>query len=169
MADTVDDFMRRFGGNDTVDDRDAERYHERFVSKRDDDRDFDNGAYHEGATEYLGKLPDDQFRSAVQSGLRNAPREERGGLLSSILGGLGGSSLARTLGLDTDDPDRMSDEDASRVIDYARRERPEVLRRTVEEKPWFVKAMGNPVVMGALTMAATRMLQNRNRGGGGLF
>ena len=45
-----------------------------------------------------------------------------------------------------------------------------VVMRTVEEKPWFVKAMGNPVVMGALTMAAARMLSNqRRKGGGGLF
>lgn len=167
MADTVDDFMRRFGSGSTLDDRDAERYHERFVSRRDEDRDFDNDSYHQGATEYLGRLPDDQFREAVRRGVQNAPREERGGLLGSLIGSLGGGgNLARTLGLDTTDPDRMSDEDAARVIDYARRERPEALRRTVEEKPWFVKAMGNPIVMGALTMAAANMLKNRNRGGG---
>jgi hypothetical protein len=31
----------------------------------------------------------------------------------------------------------------------------------VQEKPWFVKALGNPVVMGALTMAAAKLLSNR--------
>ena len=67
---------------------------------------------------------------------------------------------------------QMSDDDAARVINYARREKPEVLRQTVEEKPWFVKAMGNPVVMGALAMAATKLLTNQRRrhgGGGGLL
>jgi hypothetical protein len=46
-------------------------------------------------------------------------------------------------------------------MDYARKQNPEALRQAVQEKPWFVKAMGNPVVMGALTMAATRLLSRR--------
>jgi hypothetical protein len=33
----------------------------------------------------------------------------------------------------------------------------------VEEKPWFVKAMGNPVVIGALTVAAAKLLSNRGK------
>ena len=51
----------------------------------------------------------------------------------------------------------MSEEDAARVMNYARRERPELLSKTVEEKPWFLKAMGNPVIMGALAIAATKL------------
>ena len=57
-------------------------------------------------------------------------------------------------------------------LNYARREKPEVLRQTVEEKPWFMKAMGNPIVMGALAMAATKLVTNqrkRHGGGGGLL
>ena len=46
-------------------------------------------------------------------------------------------------------------------MNYARTEQPEVLKKTVEEKPWFVKAMGNPVVMGALAVAAAKMLSGR--------
>ena len=52
----------------------------------------------------------------------------------------------------------MSADDAARLMNYARTEQPEVLKKTVEEKPWFVKAMGNPVVMGALAVAAAKML-----------
>ena len=65
----------------------------------------------------------------------------------------------------------MSEDDAARVMDYARKERPEALRQTVAEKPWLMKALGSPVVMGALTMAAAKMLNNkrRNAGGGGGF
>ena len=55
----------------------------------------------------------------------------------------------------------MSAEDAARLMNYARTEQPEVLKKTVEEKPWFVKAMGNPVVMGALAVAAAKMLSGR--------
>ena len=91
MAGNVDDFMRRFGGAETLDDREAANYHDRFVSTRDDDRDFDNKTYHEGATEYLGKLPDNEFRAAARNAVSQAPPQEREGLLGGILGALGGS------------------------------------------------------------------------------
>ncbi len=172
MAGNVDDFMRRFGGEGTLDDREAAKYHDRFVSTHDDDRDFDNKTYHEGATEYLGKLPDNEFRTAARNAVSQAPPQEREGLLGDILGALGGSTaaglgglsgLARILGLGSTDPRQMDDDDAAKLMNYARKERPEVLRQTVEEKPWFVKAMGNPIVMGVLTMAAAKLLRNRQR------
>ena len=68
------------------------------------------------------------------------------------------------LGLGSTDPNKMSEDDAARVMNYARKEHPELMRQTVEEKPWFVKAMGNPVVMGALTMAAAKLLSNQRKG-----
>jgi hypothetical protein len=178
MTGNVDDFMRRFGGEGTLDDREAAKYHDRFVSTHDEDRDFDNTTYHEGATEYLGKLPDNEFRTAARNAVSRAPPQEREGLLAGILGALGGStaegggaaaglgglsSIAKMLGLGSTDPRQMNDDDAAKVMNYARKERPEVLRQTVEEKPWFVKAMGNPIVMGALTMVAAKLLRNRQR------
>ena len=178
MAATVDDFMRRFGGEGTLDDREAAKYHDRFVSTDDADRDFDNKTYQEGAAEYLGKLPDNEFRSAARNAVSQIPPQEREGLLGTILGGLGGSvggsggagaglgglgDIAKMLGLGSTDPRQMDDDDAAKLMNYARKERPEVLQKTVEEKPWFVKAMGNPIVMGALTMAAAKLLNSRRR------
>ena len=64
------------------------------------------------------------------------------------------------LGLSSTDPNKMTEDDAARVMDYARKENPDALRQTVQEKPWLVKAMGNPVVMGALTLAAAKLLTN---------
>jgi hypothetical protein len=84
-----------------------------------------------------------------------------GGGAAEGLGGLSG--IAKMLGLGSTDPRQMDDDDAAKVMNYARKERPEVLRQTVEEKPWFVKAMGNPIVMGVLTMAAAKLLRNRQR------
>ena len=179
MADTVDDFMQRFGGSGTVDDHDAARYHDRFVSNRPEDNDFNNQAYQEGATQYLGKLDDHEFRQAASQAIAQAPPQEKQGLLGSLLGamtdsqgstgsagGLAGglAGLAGMLGLGSTDPKEMSDDDAARVMDYARKNQPEALRKTVAEKPWFVKAMGNPVVMGALTLAAAKLLSNQRRG-----
>jgi hypothetical protein len=170
MTGNVDDFMRRFGGEGTLDDREAAKYHDRFVSTHDEDRDFDNKTYHKGAT--------DEFRTAARNAVSQAPPQEREGLLGGILGALGGSTgdgggaaagldglsgIAKMLGLGSTDPRQMDDDDAAKVMNYARKERLEVLRQTVEEKPWFVKAMGNPIVMGALTVVATKLLGNRRR------
>jgi len=169
MPETVDDFMRRFGGGGTVDDEDAVRFHERFISTRPEDRHFDNRAYHDAATEYLGKLPDDQFREAARNAVTQVPPQQRQDLLGGLLGTLqGGSSgglggIAQMLGLSSTDPNKMTEDDAARVMDYARKENPDAIRQTVQEKPWFVKAMGNPVVIGALTVAAAKLLSNRGK------
>ncbi len=183
MPGTVDDFMSRFGGNQTVDDQEAAKYHDRFVSTHDDDRHFDNQTYHQAATEYLGKLPDEQFHQAARTAVSQAPAQEKQGLLGGLMGALGGAGaggasssggmggIAKMLGLSSEDPRQMSEDDAARVVNYARKERPEVLQKTVEEKPWFLKALGNPMVIGALTAAAAKMVSNQRKGsgGGGLF
>jgi hypothetical protein len=168
MAATVDDFIKRFGTGGTVDDQEAAKYHDRFVSTEPEDRQFDNQAYHEGATEYLGKLPDDQFQEAARNAVAQAPPQDRQDLLGGLLGALGGSGaggglsqIANMLGLGSTDPNKMSTDDAARVLNYTRQERPDLLKQTVQEKPWFVKAMGNPVVMGALGMVAMKLLSHR--------
>src|SRR5689334_20695929 len=92
MPGTVDDFMNRFGGEGTIDDQEAQQYHDRFVSTHADDRDFDNQTYHQSATEYLGKLPDDQFQQAARNAYSQAAPQERQGLLGGLLGALSGGS-----------------------------------------------------------------------------
>ena len=173
MPGTVDDFMQRFGGSGTMDESEAAQYHDRFVSNHPNDRDFDNNTYHQAATQYLGKLPDDQFHQAAQNAVRQMPQQDRAGLLGTLIGALGGSGgdgatgglggLANMLGLGSTDPNQMSSEDAAKVMDYARKEQPQALRQAVAEKPWFVKAMGNPVIMGALAMAAAKLLSGQRR------
>jgi hypothetical protein len=174
MPGTVDDFMQRFGASGTMDESEAAQYHDRFISNHPNDRDFDNNTYHQAATQYLGKLPDDQFHQAAQNAVRQMPQQDRAGLLGTLMGALGGSGgsssggglggLANILGLGSTDPNQMSSEDAAKVMNYARKERPQALQQAVAEKPWFVKAMGNPVVMGALAVAAAKLLSGQRRG-----
>jgi hypothetical protein len=165
MPGTVDDFMNRFGGGGTIDDSEAQQYHDRFVSTNPDDRAFDNQTYHQSATEYLGKLPDDQFQDAARNAYNQGAPQDRQGLLGGLLGALGASQgdLANKLGLASSDPNKMSADDAARLMNYARTEQPEALKKTVQDKPWFVKAMGNPVIMGALAIAAAKMLSSQKR------
>jgi hypothetical protein len=155
--------MNRFGGEGAIDDQQAQQYHDRFVSTNPDDREFDNQTYHQSATEYLGKLPDDQFQEAARNAYSQAAPQQRQGLLGGLLGALGGrqGNLAGRLGLGTTDPSQMSDQDAARLMDYVRREHPDVLRQTVQQQPWFLKAMGHPVLMGILAMAATKLFNSR--------
>jgi hypothetical protein len=187
MAGNLEDFISSFTGGGATNPQAAEQYHERFVSTDENDRDFDNQAYQQGAADYLEKLPDDQFQDAARNAVSQVPPQQREDLLGTLMGALAGGSgggamggrggmtdmlgglagaggiagLAKMLGLGTTDPRNMSGDDAAKVMDYARKQNPEALRQAVQEKPWFVKAMGNPVVMGALTMAATRLLSRR--------
>jgi hypothetical protein len=168
MPGTVDDFLQRFGSRGTIDDREADQYFDRFASTDQNDRDFDNDTMYEGATEYLGKLPDNDFQQAAQGAFSRAEPSSKQSLLQGLLGGLQGrgvdlGSLGRLLGLHSTDPQGMDANDYARLANYARKEHPEVLREQVREKPWFMKALGNPVVMGALTVAAAKMLNNRTR------
>jgi hypothetical protein len=169
MINTIDDFMKRFSSGGTMDDQMAVQMHDRFVSTRPEDNQFDNRAYHEAAAEYIGRLPDDQFRSAARNAVTQVPPEQRQDLLGGLLGALKGGSagdlggIASMLGLSSTDPNKMSGDDAAKVMDYARKENPQALQQTVQEKPWFVKALGNPVVMGALTVAAAKLLSNQRK------
>jgi hypothetical protein len=172
MPGTVDDFMQRFGGGGTMDESDAAQYHDRFVSTNPNDRDFDSNTYHQAATQYLGKLPDDKFHEAARNAVTQVPPQERAGLLGTLMGALGGTrsaggeglgGIASMLGLGSTDPNKMSPDDAAKLMNYARKEQPDALQQTVAQKPWFMKAMGNPIVMGALAIAATKLLSGQRR------
>jgi hypothetical protein len=175
MGNGIDDFLKLFGDGSQPDPDQAAEFHDRFVSTAPEDSHFDNNAYHQAVTQHLEKLPDDQFHDAAKSAIAQAPPQERQDLLGSLLGALGGGSvlgglaggqtglggLAKMLGLGSTDPRQMSNDDAAKVMSYARNEHPQLIQQTVKEKPWFVKALGNPIVMGALTTAAMSLLTRR--------
>jgi hypothetical protein len=165
--------MQRFGGGGTMDESDAAQYHDRFVSTHPNDRDFDSNTYHQAATQYLGKLPDDKFHEAARNAVTQIPPQERAGLLGTLMGALGGAGsaggggglgdIASMLGLGSTDPNKMSPDDAAKLMNYARKEQPDALQQTVAQKPWFMKALGNPIVMGALAAAAAKLLSSQRK------
>jgi hypothetical protein len=168
MPGTVDDFVRRFGGSGSLDEREATQYFDRFASTDPNDRDFDNDTMYQGSSEYLGQLPQDQFQRAASDAFQHAPPEQKQGLLGGLLGGLRNSgenmsSLQKQLGLKSMDPQRMGPNDYARIANFARTQHPEVIQQQVKEQPWLLKAMGNPIVLGALGLVAARMLKNRAR------
>ena len=164
MPSTVEDFMRRFGGNGAIDDREAEQYYDRFASTHADDREFDTDTMAQGTTEYLGQLPDERFEQAAHTAFAQAPPAQRQGLLGSLLSALQGrgvdlGSLQNQLGLSSLSPHQMGPDEYARVANYARRQQPEVMAEQVRSQPWFIKAMGNPIVMGALGVIASKLLR----------
>jgi len=166
MPRTVEDFMHRFGGDGTIDDREAEQYYDRFASTHPEDREFDNATMSQGTTEYLGQLPDEHFEQAAHTAFAQAPPPQRQGLLSGLLSALQGrgvdmGSLQNQLGLPSLSPNQIGPDEYARVANYARRQHSDVMEERVRSQPWFVKAMGNPIVMGALGMVAAKMLGRR--------
>lgn len=164
MPGTVDDFIQRFGGQQTMDDREASQYFDRFASSHPDDREFDTQEMSHGATEYLGKLPDQEFQQAAQSAYATASPVQQQGLVGSLMralqnrgGGAGG--LAGLFGGNV--PSQMSPDQYAQAANYVRQRHPEAMQDVVREQPWIVKAMGNPILMGALGMVASRMVRNR--------
>jgi hypothetical protein len=179
MAGLLEGFLEQFTKG-AAPESNASEFHDRFVSHDENDRDFDNHVYHEAATEHLQQLPDDEFHQAARSAVTQVDPQQRQDLLGGLLGALGGAAghgglgalggagggdaigqITRMLGIGTTDPRQMSGDDAAKLMNYARKEQPNALRQTVAEKPWLLKAMGNPIVMGALSMAATRLLSRR--------
>lgn len=158
--------MHRFGGGGAIDDREAEQYYDRFASTHPNDREFDNATMSQGTTEYLGQLPDEHFEQAAHTAFAQAPPPQRQGLLSGLLSALQGrgvdmGSLQNQLGLPSLSPNQIGPDEYARVANYARRQHPDVMEEQVRSQPWFVKAMGNPIVMGALGMVAAKMLGRR--------
>jgi len=158
--------MHRLGGDGTIDDREAEQYYDRFASTHPEDREFDNATMSQGTTEYLGQLPDEHFEQAAHTAFAQAPPPQRQGLLSGLLSALQGrgvdmGSLQNQLGLPSLSPNQIGPDEYARVANYARRQHPDVMEEQVRSQPWFVKAMGNPIVMGALGMVAAKMLGRR--------
>jgi hypothetical protein len=163
---TVDDFISRFGGSGTMDDREAHQYYDRFVSTHPNDADFEHHSMAQGATEYLGELPDDQFQSATTNAFAQAAPPQRQSLLSGLLGGLQGrgvnpTSLMSQLGLSSLNPQSMGPNEFARLANFTRQKHPEVMREQVQQQPWIMKAMGNPILMGALGVVAARMMRKR--------
>jgi hypothetical protein len=166
MPATVDDFIKNFSGPGTMDDKQATQYYDRFASTRPEDSQFDNQALHSGAAEYLGQVPEDQFHQAAQNAFTQAAPAQRQGLLSSLIGSLTGrgvdmSSLGSQLGLQSTNPATMAPTDYSRLANYARLNHPDVMQDHVQSQPWLLKAMGNPFVIGALGMVASKMLHRQ--------
>jgi hypothetical protein len=77
MSETVDDFMKRFGGGGTVDDEDAVRFHDRFISTRPEDSQFDNGPISGPRRNISGNFPTTNSATQPEMPLPKRRRRKR--------------------------------------------------------------------------------------------
>lgn len=169
MTDNLDDFMKLFSASPKLRpeaQREATQYLDRFASNDPQDAQFDNDHLTQGATEYLGAMPEDQFANAARQAYAQADDVQRQGLAGGLMQalknrGLELGSLGSLLGLRSQDPRRMEADDYVRLANFARTRHPDAMRDIVRQQPWLLKALGNPVVLSVLSAIALRMLQNR--------
>jgi len=100
-----------------------------------------------------------QFLRAAQ----NMKPQERAAIAQDFMQGLQGgqhpSWLQRVLGMGK--PSDVSPEDVARVTEYARQNQPDLFKRVVADKPFFVRWMDKPLVAALVGILAGKML---NRG-----
>lgn len=148
-----------------MDDQEAAHYIDRFASSAPQDSEFDPHALSSATTEYLGKLPDSQFQQAAQNAYASASPAQQQGLMGSLMRALQnrGVDLGSILGGAGVASRQMTPDQYAQAANYARQQHPEAIKEVVREQPWLIKAMGNPVVMGALGMVASRMIKSRTQ------
>jgi len=154
----VEDFMSRFSNPDTyVPPAEASRRFEQLNQVRHPDLD-------QAVRSYISQADPDAFARAAQ----NLDPTERSGLASGLMNALKNAgidigAIARSLGLSTDDPRTMQADDLGRLAGYAQQNAPGALQQTAREQPFFIRALGNPLVQGALAIMAARYLSKRSR------
>lgn len=167
MSGTIEDFIQHFTGQQTPSPQDASHYLDRFASDHPQDADFDKNAMAAGASQYMAKLPDQDFKQAAQNAYATATPVQQQGLVGSLMRALQnrGANLGGLSGLlgqlSGGSPNQFNADQYAQMSNVARQQHPEAMQDCVREQPWLVKAMGNPVLLGALAMAAGHLMGNR--------
>ncbi len=100
-----------------------------------------------------------QFRRAAE----NMQPQERVEITQDLMQGLGErgltpSWLQRMLGLGSADPRQAKPDDVARLSEYARQNHPEVFRKVVADKPFFVRWLDKPLVAALVGVIAGKLL-----------
>jgi hypothetical protein len=105
------------------------------------------------------EVTEPQFLRAAQ----NMQPQERAEILQDLQEGLrerglSPSWLQRMLGLGSADPREAKPEDVARLSEYTRQNHPEVFRRVVADKPFFVRWLDRPLVAALVGVIAGKLL-----------
>jgi len=100
-----------------------------------------------------------QFRVAASKMHPNERAEIAQDLMTELNHrGLAPSWLQRMLGLGSDDPRQSSADDVAKLTEYSRQNHPEVFRKVVADKPFFVRWLNKPLVAALVGVIAGKLL-----------
>ncbi len=110
----------------------------------------------------LSQMDPNQFGQAAQNMAPNQRAGFAGSLLNTLQSmGVNLGPLGQMLGLSSLDPGQMGPQDIARLAGFAQQNAPGALHQVAQEQPFFLKALGNPLVQSALSMMAAKYLSNR--------
>lgn len=109
------------------------------------------------------RLSPDQTEPQFRRAAENMQPSERAEIAQDFFQGLQQRGLApswlqRMLGLSSADPQAANPEDVARLSEYARQNHPEVFRRVVADKPFFIRWMDKPLVAGLVGVIAGKLM-----------
>jgi len=100
-----------------------------------------------------------QFRSAASKMQPHERSEIAKDLMDELQQrGLAPTWLQRMLGLGTSDPQQASPDDVAKLAEYSRQNHPEVFKRVVADKPFFVRWLSKPLVAALVGVIAGKLL-----------
>jgi len=100
-----------------------------------------------------------QFRTAAEKMKPDERSEIAHDLMAELQQrGLAPSWLQRMLGLGSADPQQASPDDVAKLAEYSRQNHPEVFRKVVADKPFFVRWLSKPLVAALVGVIAGKLI-----------
>jgi hypothetical protein len=108
-------------------------------------------------------VPPDQMEPQFRNAASRMQPHERSEIAQDLLEelqqrGLAPTWLQRMLGLGSTDPRQASPDDVAKLSEYARQNHPEVFRKVVADKPFFVRWMSKPLVAALVGVIAGKLM-----------
>jgi hypothetical protein len=147
------EFLKRFNDPNTyVSPDDAKQQFDRLMSTG-------NPEFQKAASTMLSQMDSNQFSQAVHT----MDATQRLSFVSKLVAalkdqGLKLESVASTLGVNAIDPSSMGPTEVGELARFAQRESPAALQNAAREEPSFLKALGNPLVAGAIAVMGATLL-----------
>lgn len=108
-------------------------------------------------------VPPDQMEPELRDAASKMQSHERSEIAKDLIDelqqrGLAPSWLQKMLGLGSSEPDQASADDVAKLAEYSRQNHPEVFKRVVADKPFFVRWMSKPLVAALVGVIAGKLL-----------
>lgn len=147
------------GGDDGGDDEDRFEHFDNFSTRAP------RSAVEAGVGEafHPERLPSEQVEPQFRTAAEKMEPNERAEIVQDLMSelekrGLAPSWLQKMLGLGSGDPNQASADDVARLTEYSRQNHPEVFRRVVADKPFFVRWLDKPLVAALVGVIAGKLL-----------